>query len=144
MYTENVIFSCISWERPPLAFCPGRKYNVFRRKIASLRIIQERSCAGAAYFGKTIFSESLKKISYFLVFFRERSSFIFRLRYKIIFSGRRKIAFSDNTKRIIFQRNLFGKTIFSGRLEKENTVFHALYWVIRIQKCFLSLKVCIL
>ena len=33
--------------------------------------------------------------------------------------------FPDNTRKIIFQRNFFGKTIFSGRLETENMVFHA-------------------
>ena len=39
------------------------------KKILSFQIIQERSCVGAAPFGKTIFSEGLKKISYFRVFF---------------------------------------------------------------------------
>ena len=33
--------------------------------------------------------------------------------------------FPDNTGKIIFQRNFFGKTIFSGRLEKEYMVFRA-------------------
>ena len=118
------MFLCISWEGPSFTFCPGKKY-VFGKKIPSFQIIQERSCAGAALFGKAIFSESLKKISYFRVFFWERSSFIFRLRCKIIFSGKRNIIFPDNTRKIIFQHNFFGKTIFSGRLEKENMVFHA-------------------
>ena len=44
---------------------------------------------------------------------------------KIIFSGKENIIFPDNTRKIIFQRNFFGKTIFSGRLEKENMVFRA-------------------
>ena len=57
--------------------------------------------------------------------FKERSSFIFRLTCKVIFSGKRNIIFPDNTRNIIFQRNFFGKTIFSGRLENENMVFHA-------------------
>ena len=119
------MFSCISWERPPFTFCPGKKDHVFEKKIPSFQIIQERSCAGAALFGKTIFSESLKKISYFRVFFWERSSFIFRLRGKIIFSGKRNIIFSNNTKKIIFQRYFLGKTVLSGRLQKENMVFRA-------------------
>ena len=93
--------------------------------MPSFQIIQERSCAGAALFEKTIFSESLKKILYFRVFFWERSSVIFRLTYKIIFSGKRNIIFPDNTRKIIFQRNFFGKTIFSERLEKENIIFCA-------------------
>ena len=75
-----------------------------------------------AFFEKTIFSESLKKISYFCVFFQKRSSFIFRLGCKIIFSGKRNIIFPDNTRKIIFQCNFFGKTIFPGCLEKENIV----------------------
>ena len=50
-------------------FLPREKISHFREKIPSFQIIQERSCAGAALFGKTIFSESLKKISYFPVFF---------------------------------------------------------------------------
>ena len=65
------MFPCISWERPWFTFCPRKKYHVFGEKIPSLQIIQERSCAGTALFGKTIFSESLKKISYFRVFFQK-------------------------------------------------------------------------
>ena len=125
MYTENIIFPCISWERSSLTSCPRKEYHVFAKEIPSLQIIEEWSCPGVALFEKTIFSESLKKISYFRVFFWERSSFIFRLRCKIIFSGKRNIIFPDNTRKIIFQRNFFGKTIFSGRLEKENMVFRA-------------------
>ena len=41
------------------------------------------------------------------------------------FSGKRNIIFHDNTRKIIFQRNFFGKTIFSEHLEKENIVFRA-------------------
>ena len=53
-------------------FLPREKNIVFLgKKIPSFQIIQERSCAGAALFGKTIFSEGLKKISYFLVFFKK-------------------------------------------------------------------------
>ena len=57
------------------------------------------------FFGKTIFSEHLKNISYFHAFFWERSSFIFRLKNKIIFSGKRNIIFPDDTRKIIFQCN---------------------------------------
>ena len=66
-----IMFPCISWERPFFAFCPGIKDHVFVKKIPSFQIIQERSCAGAAPFGKAIFSEHLKKISYFRVFFKK-------------------------------------------------------------------------
>ena len=57
--------------------------------------------------------------------FSERSSFIFRPTCKIIFSGKRNIIFPNNTRKIIFQRTFFGKTILSGHLEKENMVFRA-------------------
>ena len=78
------------------------------------------------FYGKTIFSEHLKNISYFHVIFWERSSFIFCLKNKIIFSGKRNIIFPDDTRKIIFQCNFFGKTIFSEYLEKENMVFHSI------------------
>ena len=42
-----------------------------------------------------------------------------------MFSGKRNIIFPDNARKIIFQRNFFGKTIFSGCLGKENVVFRA-------------------
>ena len=65
------MFPCISRERPSFTFCPGKKDHVFGKKIPSFQIIQERSCAGAELFGKTIFSESLKKISCFRVLFKK-------------------------------------------------------------------------
>ena len=52
-------------------FLPNEKRSCFREKIPSFQIIQERSCAGMALFGKTIFSEGLKKISFFHVFFKK-------------------------------------------------------------------------
>ena len=51
----------------PFISCPGKKYHIFGKKIASFQIIQESSHAGAAPFRKAIFSEILKK--YFFVFF---------------------------------------------------------------------------
>ena len=52
-------------------FLPRVKRSCFREKIPSFQIIQERLCAAAAPLGKTIFSEGLKKISYFRVFFKK-------------------------------------------------------------------------
>ena len=65
-----------------------KEKNCFREKKPSLQIIQEKSCPSAALFEKTIFSERLKKISYFRVL----------LRGKIIFSGKINILFPNNTK----------------------------------------------
>ena len=70
-------------------------------------------------FGKTIFSEHLKKISYFQVFFLEISSFLLCLKNKNIFSGKRKIIFPGNTRKIMFQRDFFGNTIFLEHLQRE-------------------------
>ena len=84
------------------------------------------------FFGKTIFSEHLKNISYFHVFFWERSFFIFRLKYNIIFSWKRNIIFPDDTRKTIFQYNSFGKIIFSEHLEKRNMVFRAVYVLILV------------
>ena len=117
-YTEDIIFPFIFWERPSFHFPPRKRNAIFpddTRKI----IFQ------CDFFGKTIFSEHLKKISYFHVVFWERSSFIFRLKNKIIFSGKRNIIFPDDTRNIIFQWGCFGKTIFSEHLEKENMAFRA-------------------
>ena len=49
----------------------GKKIIFWEGKKRSFQIIQERACAGAAPFGKTIFSEGLKKISYFRVFLKK-------------------------------------------------------------------------
>ena len=54
------------------------------------------------FFGKITFSGNLQKISYFNIFFPQRSSFIFCLKNKIIFSGNRNIIFPDNARKIIF------------------------------------------
>ena len=105
---------------------PSRKDIIFSRKRNAIfpdetrKIIFQRDI-----FGKTLLSEHLKKISYFPVFFWERSCFIFHLKNKIIFLGKRNIIVSDDTRNNIFQCDFFGKTIFSEHLEKENKVFHA-------------------
>ena len=61
------------------------------------------------FFGKTIFLEHLKNISYFHLFFWERPSFIFRLKNNIIFSGKRNIIIPDDTGKNIFQCDFFWK-----------------------------------
>ena len=51
--------------------------------------------------------------------------FHFPRKVKIIFSGKRNMIFPNNTRKIIFQRDFFGNTIFSGGLEEEHMVFRA-------------------
>ena len=75
-------------------FLPKEKISCFReKKKPSFKIIQERSYPGEALFEKTFFSEDLKKMSYFLVFFSKRSSFIFCLRLRSYFRERETWSF---------------------------------------------------
>ena len=109
-------------------FSSVEKWSYFREKeMPFFLMIEERPYSSAIIFGNIIFSENLKNMSNFHVFFFfwERSSFIFRIKNKIIFSGKRIIIFPDYTRKIIFQCNFFGKIIFSDHLEKENMVFCA-------------------
>ena len=99
----------------------GKRIMFSGKKIPSFQIIQERSCAGT--FWKDHIFRRFEGNIIFPCIFKERSSFIFRLTCRIIFSGKRNIIFLNNTRKIIFQRNFFGKTIFSGLPEKENMVF---------------------
>ena len=112
----------------PFIFRTGKRYHVFGENM----VIQERSCPRVVIFEKTIFSDSLKKTSYFRVFFWRKIIFHLPPGGKIIFSGRRNIIFPNNTRKIIFQRECFGKTIVSGSLEKENMDFHAVVVVVAI------------
>ena len=57
--------------------------------------------------------------------FWERSSFLLHLKNNVIFLGKSNITFPNNTRKIIFQCDFFGKTIFSKHLDKENMVFGA-------------------
>ena len=105
-YIQKVSYFHAFFDKDQLfSFSGKKKYHLSRyyKKIVFRR----------EFFGKAIFSENLKKISYFRVFFWERSSFLLCLKNKIIFLGKIKIIFPDNARKIIFQRNFFGKTIFS-------------------------------
>ena len=110
-------------------FPPKEKLSYFLEKRNIIfPDITKKAVLTREFLGKTIFSEHLKKI-YFQVFFWKISSFLLCLKNKIIFSGKRNIIFPDNTRKIIFQCNFFGKTIFSKHLEKENMVFRAV-WIV--------------
>ena len=120
------------WVRAPLqslkqdhiSFSVRRKYIMFSGKTNVIFPDDIRKIIFQChFFGNATFSEHLMNISYFHVFFWERSSFIFRLKNKIIFLGKRNIIFRDDTRKIIFQCNFYGKIIFSEHLEKENNGF---------------------
>ena len=112
-------------------FPSKKKYYVFSEKeLPSFQILQKRSYFQWDYFGKTIFSEHLKKAYshvFYFFFFGERSSFLFRLTNNIIFLGKRNIIFPEKTRNIPFQCHFFGKIIFSEHLEKEIMFFCAVY-----------------
>ena len=115
-----IMLLCISWERPSFSFCPGLKDHVFGKKIPSFQWIQERSCAGVAPFGKHIFSEGLKKISYFRVFFKKDHLSFSVQRVRSYFREKEISSFP-----IIQERSYSTAIFFSGRPEKENMVFRA-------------------
>ena len=111
----NVTFKCIySGEDHLCLFCQKvnivfftfihiyRKYHSFmylwRKIIFHLEIL--------------FFQNIWRKYHIFMYYFWERSPFIFHLKNKIIFSGKRDTIFPDNTRKIIFQCDFFGKTIF--------------------------------
>ena len=109
-------------------FLPKEKISYLLEKINTIfPEITKKIVFSREFPGKIIFLENLKKILYFQVFFWERSSFLLCLKNKIIFLGKRNIIFPDNTRKIIFQCDFFGKTIFAKHLKKGNIVFCAVY-----------------
>ena len=125
MYTENIIFSCISWERSSLAFCPRKKYRAFGKKNTILPDNTRKIMSRRGPFWKDLLFGRPEENIIFPCIFLKRIIFHFPSKVKIIFSWKRNMIFPNNTRKIIFQRNFFGKTIFSGRLEKETMVFRA-------------------
>ena len=119
------MFPCISWEGPSFTFCPGKNI-MFSEKINTFFPDNTRKiiCRRGPSWKDHLFRKFEENII-FPCIFEERPSFILRLRCKIIFSRKRNIIFPDNARKIIFQCNFSGKTIFSGRLGKENMVFRA-------------------
>ena len=69
--TQRISYFRVFLEKDHLSFSPRKKYHVFGKKKSFFQIVQERSCPGEVNpFRKdgTIFSEHLKKTSYFHVF----------------------------------------------------------------------------
>ena len=102
--------------------------GVFFGKRSSLLIWQK---GNFIFVGKrNITFTNIQKTSYFHVFF-EKYHLSFSVRKKnIIFSGKRNAIFPHDIRKIIFQCNFFGKTIFSEHLEKENMVFCAVLFIV--------------
>ena len=99
-------------------FSSKEKYHILRKKNTifpdnTIKIILQRN-----FFWKDHLFGAFEKNVIKPCIFLERSSFIFRLKNQIIFSGKRNIIFPDNTRKILFQCNFFGKIIFSEYLKK--------------------------
>ena len=105
-------------------FPPKEKISYFLEKRNTIfPDITKKIMFRSEFFGKTIFSEHLKKISYFQVFFWERSSFLLCLKNNIVFSGKRNIIFPDNTRKIIFQPDFYWKDHLFKTIRKINSGF---------------------
>ena len=101
-----IMFPCISRERPSFTFCPGKRDHVFGKKIPSFQVIQERSCVGAAPFGKTIF--------YFRVFFKKDHLSFFFQRVRSYFLEKEISSFP------IIQERSYSSAIFLERPSFQN------------------------
>ena len=125
---ENIMFPRISWEGSSLSHFPSRKkIPCFREKNTTFPDSARKIMSRCDPSWKDHLFRTFEENIIFLCIFLRKTIFHFPSEGKIIFSGKINIIFPDNTRKIKFQRNFFGKTIFSGRLEKENMVFHAVY-----------------
>ena len=112
-FLRRVVFRLLPWEKRS---CFREKNGIFPDNAAKIKYRR-------GPFWKDHLFRKLEGIIIFPCIFLRKSSFIFRLTCNIIFSGKTNIIFPDNTRKILFQRNFFGKIIISGIPEKENMVF---------------------
>ena len=102
----------VFFDKDHLSFYVPRK-KIFSRKRNAFFPDEARNIIFHAIFlERTPLQNIWRKYHIFMFFFKERSSFIFRPKNKIIFSERRSINFPDDTRKIIFQCNLFGNAIY--------------------------------
>ena len=94
MCTKNIIFPYTYFLRKFIPyFLSNEKISCFREKNTIFPDNTRKIMSQRGPFKNTFFSEDLKKISYFLVFFWKRSSFIFRLRLRSYFRERETWSF---------------------------------------------------
>ena len=122
---NDILYSMYFLRKTVFHFLPREKRSCFWEKNTIFPDNTRKIMCGRVPFWKGHLFRKFEENIIFPCIFKERSSFIFRLRCKIIFSGKGNIIFPNNTRKMIFQHNFFGKTIFSGCLEKENMVFCA-------------------
>ena len=128
--TQKIPCLRVFLEKNHLSFSVQRKNIVFPQKqTPSFQIIQESSCSGVVFWKRSSFQNTWRKYYIFMCFFEKVHLSFSVQEVRSYFRKNRNIIFTDNTKNIIFQREFFGKTIFSGRPEKENMVFRPWYEV---------------
>ena len=89
IYRKYHISTCFLIKIIFFHFPPKEKISYFLEKRNTIfPDITKKFMFRREFLGKTIFSEHLKKISYFQEFFWEISSFLLCLKNKIIFSGK--------------------------------------------------------
>ena len=105
-------------ERVVSYFPSKEKISCFWEKIPSFQIIQERSCPGASPFRKDyLFRTFEEKIIFsFFLFFFEKDHVLFSVQgVRSYFREKRNSIFPDNTRKIIFQCDLFGSLQDAGK-----------------------------
>ena len=130
--------SLLFWQKGNF-MCVKKSNTIFTKfpfsAIEELSYIREKKChlvwwykknhIPVQFFWERPSFQNIWRKYYISMYFLRNSSFIFHLKSKIIFSGKRNIMFPDDTRKIIFQCDFFGKTIFSDHLKNENMVFRA-------------------
>ena len=108
IYTENIMFPCIFWERSSFIFLLKEKYHIFwGKKVPSLQILQNRSYSSVSFLERPSFQNIWRK--HISCIFLRNITFLFRLKNKIIFSGKTNIIFPNNTRKTIFQYDFWKK-----------------------------------
>ena len=104
----------------PLSFSvQGKKKTCFLEKNTTFPASTRKIMSWLGPFRKDHLFRTFEENAIFPHIFLRKIIFHFPPGGKIIFSGEINIIFSNNTRKIKFQRIFFGKTIFSGRLEKK-------------------------
>ena len=114
------MFPFISREKSSLSRFPYReKKTCFLEKNTTFPASTRKIMSWLGPFRKDHLFRTFEENAIFPRIFLRKIIVHFPPRGKIIFSGEINIIFSNNTRKIKFQRIFFGKTIFSGRLEKK-------------------------
>ena len=119
------ILSFLGWMSSFSVMPEMSSLGVFFGKRSSLRFWQK---GNFLFVGKrnTTFT-NIQKTSYFHAFFEKYHLSFFVREKNIIFSGKRNAITPHHMKKIIFQCNFFGKTIFSKN-SKNISYFHVFFF----------------